>query len=109
MTADEQRAALGRLITRYAEARTRRAALVAVLTDQAQAVESAARVLAGVNVNTAFADGRQDGYARTPRGTRVGPYLEATKANELLAELETVSLELRELRGLVKDAGLSVD
>lgn len=110
MTKQDQSAAIGRLVTRYSEAKARRAALLAEGQDIGESLGRAADALRRLDWITAFWDGRPDGHARTTADfTLTQPYAAADRVTTLLNDLRAVSAELRELRGLMKDAGVSLD
>jgi hypothetical protein len=110
MTDEDQNAALGRLMTRFADAKKRRAALLSegqLIGRQLEEVGSALKSLEFVH---AFWTGRPDGYARNRADLSIAaPYPEAAQVTRLLDDLRTISAEIRELRQLLKDAGAELE
>jgi hypothetical protein len=110
MTADEQTAALGRLMTRFAEAKQHRAALMAEGRAIGQQLSAIGAALTGLDFVQAFWTGRADGFARQKADVTIAtPYPDVATVMALLDDLRTVSAEIRTLRALLKDAGADLE
>lgn len=105
MTDLERDAAIGRMVTRLAEAKRLRAAMLGEMQGVSRALETAVAGLRNVGQVDAYSD-------QTPRqGTTTMPmpaYLSADDLAARLKELADVSAEIRELRKLLKDAGIEM-
>ena len=111
MTEEDQNAALGRLITRFSEAKKRRVALMSEAEGIGKRLTSIGRELETVHSVKAFFDGdtRRGEYSTKDDLALVQPYPAADQINSLLTELRTVSAEVRQLRANLKQAGLDVE
>lgn len=111
MTEEDQDAALGRMITRFSEAKKRRIALMSEAEGIGKRLNSIGRGLETVYSVKTFFDGdtRRGEYSSTDDLAAVQPYPTADQINSLLTELRTVSAEVRTLRANLKQAGLEVE
>jgi hypothetical protein len=109
MSDADQDAAIGRLISDFSKAKTRRAALLAEGHKIGQRLEEAGKKLRQLEFVEAFRDGTATSYTILHRDVTLTPYEAYDRAVALVNELRGVAEEVRRLRGLVKDAGLSVD
>lgn len=111
MTEDDQNAALGRTITRLSEAKKRRVALMCEAEGIGKRLTSLGRELECVYTVKAFLDGdtRRGESSTKDDLPAVQSYPTADQINSLLAELRTVSAEVRQLRANLKQAGLDVE
>lgn len=109
MTPEDENAAIGRMVSRFSEAKKRRAALLNEGHKFGQLLDDAATKLKTLNYVDAFWGGGQSGYARNRSDIVIQPYPELSRITQLVEELREVSAEVRQLRGLLKDAGLSVE
>ncbi len=109
MTREDEDAAIGRLVGRYSEAKKRRAALMSEASQHGENLRSVGEGLRRLEYYTEYWSGREDGHSRNKRHLAVKPYPEHAKIQALLDELKAIAAELRELRQLMKDAGVSLD
>lgn len=111
MTEEDQNAALGRMISRFSDAKKRRVALMSEAEGIGKRLTSLGRGLESVYTVKEFFDGdtRRGEYSTKDDLAQVQPYPTADQINSLLAELRTVSAEVRQLRANFKQAGLDVE
>jgi hypothetical protein len=111
MTKEDQNAAIGKMVTRFSEAKTRRVALMSEATEIGKGLVETGRALEGIYSVKAFFDGdaRRGDYSNKPDLLPFKPYPDADRINKLVNEIRTVSAEIRQLRVNLSDAGLNVD
>jgi transposase-like protein len=111
MTEEDQSAAVGRMVTRFSEAKKRRAVLMSEAQAMAATLSAVSQALNGVHSVKAFLDGdtRRGDYSNKLDIAGFKPYPDADRINELLNELRTISAEVRQLRVSLKEAGLSLE
>ena len=111
MTEEDQNAALGRMVSRFSDAKKRRVALMSEAEGIGKRLTGIGRGLESVYAVKAFFDGdaRRGEYSTKDDLPLVQPYPVADEINSLLTELRTVSSEVRQLRANLKQAGLDVE
>lgn len=109
MTQDEENAAIGRMVARYSELKKRRAALLSEGYRIGEQLDSLGTSLKSLEYVGAFSDGRPTGRTANRPDLILRPFADATEVATLLDDLRATSAEVRELRKLMKSAGLDVE
>jgi len=109
MSEKDQHAAIGSLVARATATKQKRAALMAEAQLMGTIMGDVADKLKSLDFVEAFWDGRQRGHVWKRPDVTLREYKPHDAATRLLDDLRQVSAELRELRKLMKDAGVDID
>lgn len=109
MTQEDQDATIGRLVSRYNAAKTRRVALVMRLREHADALGKTAKDLREIEGFAEYWNGRKDGVHRSAGRAHVADFPSPEELRASLDELSEVAAEVRELHKQLKEAGISID